>query len=373
MGQRRRWQRPLRSLRVAVAALTLAACGTVRTEPSAPAASAADIKAIDRLCAIYGRPGVPGAAIGVIRHGRLAFTRSYGLADLESGARVTERTNFRLASLSKAFTATAVMLLVNDGRLALDERVRDLIPDFPAYGRDIRVRHLLQHTSGLRAYEDFVPETSTRQLKDRDVVALLRRTDALMFPPGSAFRYNDSNYALLAVVVEVVSGQGFARFLHERVLAPLGMTASVVWEPGVSEVANRAFGYGPTRRGGFGLADHTSTSTVLGDGGVYSSVHDLAAWDRGLDEATLLGPRVQPLMWTPGSLDDGTPTRYGLGWFLDRTEHGLRASHRGESSGFTHAIVKDLDRGVTVILLTNRRGGAPDRIAAAVAALPSFR
>ena len=373
-----------RSCRAALAATAfllavgaLAGCGRVAIPPTvvAPSApiSAADARSVDRLFAPYARPGVPGAAVLVVKDGRPALVRTYGLAELESAEPVTERTNFRLASLTKAFTATAVMLLVRDGRLTLDDRVRDVVRDFPAYGRNIRIRHLLGHTSGLRAYEDFVPETSTRQFKDRDVVALLRRPKGLMFPAGTAFRYCDSNYAILAVIVESLSGQTFARFVQERIFEPVGMTSSVVWEPGVSEVSHRAFGYGPTRRGGFGLADHTSTSTVLGDGGVYSSVRDLVAWDRALDEATLLGPRLQPLMWTPGALSDGTRTRYGLGWFLGGDGAGTYAFHRGESSGFNHYMLKDPARRLTVVVLTNRRGGAPADIAATIAAMPAFR
>jgi len=371
------WRSAVTAAAMVAALGALAGCGSVSPLPgtgvSPGARSTADPEAVDPLFAPYARPGVPGAAVLVIKNGRPALVRAYGLAELETRSPVTEQTNFRLASLTKAFTATAVMLLVKDGRLGLDDRVRELVPDFPAYGREIRIRHLLGHTSGLRAYEDFVPETSTRQIKDRDVVALLSRAHGLMFAPGAAFRYCDSNYAILAVVVEKVSGQTFPRFLQERILQPVGMTSSMVWEPGVTEVPHRAFGYGPKRRGGFGLADHTSTSTVLGDGGVYSSVRDLVAWDRALDEATLLGARLQPLMWTPGALADGTKTRYGLGWFLGGEDAGSYAFHRGESSGFNHYMLKDQGRRLTVVVLTNRRGGAPADLAATIAAMPAFR
>jgi CubicO group peptidase (beta-lactamase class C family) len=370
----------LRGRRVAIAfhagaaalLFVLTGCAT-RSDSPAGGLSAGDAQAVDRLLAPYRRPGAPGAAVAIIQHGRPLFMRGYGLAELESRARVTERTNFRLASLTKPFTATAVMLLVNEGRLTLDHRVRDVLPDFPEYGREIRIRHLLTHTSGLRAYEDFVPESSTRHVRDRDVVALLRRTDRLLFAPGTAFRYGDTGYALLALVVETVSGQPFARFLHERIFAPLGMTSTVVWEPGVSVVPNRAFGYAPTRRGGFGLADHTNTSTVLGDGGIYSSVRDLAVWDRALNDRRLLDARTQELAWTPAALNDGTKTRYGLGWFVERGAGGRYVFHRGESSGFNNYLLKYPERGLTVIVLTNRRGGAPDDIATTLATLPAVR
>jgi CubicO group peptidase (beta-lactamase class C family) len=364
-----RWCRVGRDTQaIAIALIALTGCGTVRSE-SPPSV---DAGAIDRLFGEYARPDVPGAAIVVVDHGRVAFMRGYGLADLETKTRVTERTSFRLASLTKPFTAMAIMQLVGDGRLRLDDRVRDILPDVPAYGRQIRIRHLLSHTSGLRAYQDFVPESSTRHVKDRDVLALLRRTDALMFPPGSAFRYGDSGYALLALVVEEVSGQSFGRFLNDRIFAPAGMSSTLVWEPGGRAVPERALGYAPTRSG-FGLADHSNTSTVLGDGGVYSSVRDLVAWDRALDAHALVAAPLQQLAWTPAELNDGTKTRYGFGWFIDRDPGGSVVFHRGETSGFSNFIVKYPERRLTVIVLTNRRGGAPGDLAAAVAALPSFR
>jgi CubicO group peptidase (beta-lactamase class C family) len=367
---------PAASVNLVAAALlsvvALTGCGAVTSELSTGSVSADDAQVINRLFSSYDRPGAPGAAVAVIDHGRVAFLRTYGLADLEAGTPVTESTNFRLASLTKPFTALAIMLLVRDGRLSLDERVADLLPDFPAYGREIRIRHLLTHTSGLRAYQDFVPASSTRHVKDRDVVALLRRTDTLLFPPGAAFRYGDSGYAILALVVETVSGQPFAAFMRDRIFAPAGMTSTIVWEPGVSEIGNRALGYAPTASG-FRLADHSNTSTVLGDGGIYSSVRDLVAWERALDERTLIDARLQELAWTPAALEDGTRTHYGFGWFIERAADGRRVFHRGDTSGFSNFIVKYPERKQTLLVLTNRRGGAATDLATSIMALPSFR
>jgi CubicO group peptidase (beta-lactamase class C family) len=357
---------------VAAALLTVAGCATRRSDTAVTGVSAADARAIDKLFDSYAGPGVPGAAVVVIRDGRVAFARGYGLAELETNTPVTERTNFRLASLTKSFTAMAVMLLVSDGRLRLDDRVRDILPDFPVYGRDIMIWHLLGHTSGLRPYQAFVRDFQTRQLRDRDVLALLRSTDTLLFPPGSAFRYGDSGYAILALVVETVSRESFARFLHDRIFARAGMESTVAYEPGISVVPHRALGYSPTPTG-FRPSDQSHTTGVLGDGGIYSSVRDLAAWDRALDEHRLLDARLQQLAWTPTRLTDGTRTRYGFGWFIDRDATGPYVSHHGETSGFTNIIVKYPGRRLTVVVLTNRRGGAPGEIAATITTLDSFR
>ena len=357
---------------IAAALVVLAGCRTVQPEPPAHRISVADAQAIDRLFAPFDKPGVPGAAVLILDRGRVTFTRGYGLADLETKMPVTERTNFRLASLTKPFTAMAVMLLVEDGRLRLDDRVREILPDFPPYGADVRIRHLLTHTSGLRAYQDFVPKSSTRHVKDRDVLALLGKTDALMFRPGTAFRYGDSGYAILALVVETVSGQPFARFLHDRIFAPLGMETTLVWEPAGPAIPNRALGYAATSSG-FRLADHSNTSTVLGDGGIYSSVRDLTVWDRALDAHALVGARMQRLAWTAAELDDRTKTRYGFGWFIDQDPAGTLVFHRGDTSGFSNFIMKYPDEKLTVVVLTNRRGVAADELAATIAALPSLR
>lgn len=328
--------------------------------------------AIDSIFTAYRDPERPGASVLVVRDGKVVVSRSYGLADVSRHMPASEWTNYRLASLSKQFTATSIMLLAREGRLRYDDRVADLLPELPAYARDVRVRHLLTHTSGLPAYEDFVPDTQTVQVKDRDVPALLQRADSLYFPPGSAYRYSNTGYALLALIVERASRQPYAQFLHDRIFVPVGMTATVAYEAGVSNVSNRALGYA-LRGTEVRERDQSSTSAVLGDGGIYSSLHDLAAWDHALDAHSLLTESEQRLAWTPMTLTDGTVTRYGFGWFVDRENGSLKVSHHGETSGFTNFILKYPERRLTVIVLTNRRGGAPWDLAAAVANLDAFR
>jgi CubicO group peptidase (beta-lactamase class C family) len=332
----------------------------------------ADARAIDALFAPYRGHNTPGAAVAVVDRGHVVFVRGYGLANLETKRPITDRTNFRLASLTKAFTATAILLLVNDGLLRLDDHVREILPDFPSYGSAIRIRHLLTHTSGLDAYEGFIAPGQRGPVRDHDVLGLLRRADRLLFPPGSAFRYGDSGYAVLGLVVEAVSGRPFARFLKDRIFARAGMSSTSAWAPGGDELPNRAIGYAASSDR-FREADHSVTSGVLADGGVYSSVHDLIAWDRALDQHRLVPEPLQTLAWTPATLADGAATHYGFGWYLDRDALGTYAHHRGETTGFTHCIIKYPSRRLTVIVLTNRRGGAPDDIASTITRLASFR
>jgi CubicO group peptidase (beta-lactamase class C family) len=200
-------------------------------------------KAIDRLLAPYDRADVPGASVIVLRDGAPIYSRAVGSADLESHTPATTHTDYRLASLSKAFTAMSIMLLVKDGKLHYDDRVADVLPGFPAYAHDVRIRHLLTHTSGLVDYEDFVPDSQTTQLDDDDVLKLMHRTDTLNFAPGSAYHYSNSAYVLLGLIVQHVSGMPFPKFLHDRIFAPLHMDGTVAYVKGQSTVPNRAYGY----------------------------------------------------------------------------------------------------------------------------------
>jgi CubicO group peptidase (beta-lactamase class C family) len=315
--------------------------------------------------ACYAHPGGPGASAAVVQGGRILASCACGLADVERRAPATLRTNYRLASLSKAFTAMAVMLLADMGQLDFDDRAGQFLPAFPACGREIRIRHLLNHTSGLWDYEDFVPADQPQQVHDRDVPALLADHDQLYFPSGSAYRYSNSGYVILALIVEAVSGTSFARFLHEHIFAPLGMRATVAHEAGISMVPERAWGYTATPRG-VQRTDQSPTSATLGDGGIYSSVADLAAWTHALATHELVRPATWQAAVMPPLLADGRRGPYGFGWFVEHDGAGMWLWHHGETMGFTNGIAFDPARDLAVIVLTNRTGGAPWQIAGRV-------
>ena len=353
------------ALLAACALLLGCAGGTLSGPRTLPAA---DMRAVDSLFAAYDGPERPGASVVVIHEGRVVLRRAYGLADLQARTPTTPETNHRLASLTKQFTATAIMLLAEEGKLRYDDAVVDVLPGFPAHLREVRVRHLLHHTSGIWDYEAFVPENHPVQVKDRDVLELLSRADRTYFPPGSAVRYSNSGYAVLALIVERVGGMPFARFLRERIFAPLGMQSTVAYEAGISTVSRRAYGY-VADANGFRPRDQSPTSAVLGDGGIYSSVAELVAWDQALEAHTLVSEATQRLAWTPAVLPDGTSARYGFGWFIDEDGGRVRLSHHGETSGFTNAIVKYREPRLTVIVLTNRAGGEPWKLAQQLADL----
>ena len=356
--------RACRALRVPA---SLGALATFFVAPMLHAQKPIAERAIDSLMARYASPDVPGASLLVVRDGQVALAKGYGLANLERHEAVTPETNFRLASLSKQFTATAIMLLVADGRLRYDDSVSTLVAGLPAFARGVTVRHLLNHTSGLPDYEDFVPDTQTAQVHDADVPALISHASGMKFAPGTHYAYSNTGYCLLALVVEHVTGKRFADVLRERIFTPLGMSNTMAREPN-TVIPHRAYGYA-VEPAGVRLTDQSNTSATLGDGGIYSNVVDLAKWDRALARHTLVSADAQRLAWTPPALPDTAVTEYGFGWFIGKAHGTTRQWHHGESRGFTNFILRYPDRRLTVVILTNRTGDAPWDTADKVASL----
>src|SRR5690242_10416368 len=190
----------------------------------------------------------PGLAVLVRQNGRVIFERGYGVRELQHFTKIDAYTNFRLASCTKQFTAMAIMLLVHDGKLHYEDRLTDVFPGFPEYGKSITIRNLLNHTSGLLDYEDLMeqppagaPAEKVPQIKDPGVLELLEQQTTTKFPPGTRWDYSNSGYAVLAMVVGRVSGQPFGDFLHDRIFTPLKMNSTLAYEKGTNTVQNRAY------------------------------------------------------------------------------------------------------------------------------------
>ena len=349
---------------------------------AAPAHSQVSSSQIDDVFASLKSATAPGAAVLVVHHGLAVFRRGYGVTNLRTLQKIDERTNFRLASFTKQFTATCIMLLARDGKLSYDDNLTHFFPEFPAYGNSITVRNLLNHTSGLEDYEDLLakqyPDTSPEkipQILDAGVLKLLEQQTNVKFPAGTRWEYSNSGYAVLAMIVEKVSGKPFAQFLQERIFTPLKMTNTLAYERGRNEVPHRAYGH--TRQDhAWQETDQSPTSAVLGDGGIYSSLDDLAKWDRALRLHTLLSEAEMQLALTPVQPTDGpakspegTTVSYGFGWFLDPYKGHRRMSHNGETIGFRTTIQRFPDDQLTIIILANRADTNPEDLALKVAAL----
>lgn len=267
---------------------------------------------------------VTGAAVGVVWEGELVFTRTWGVAEVETGRPVTPETNFRLASVTKQFTAMAVLLLVEDGLLGLDEPLEAFFVDLPGWCGQITARQLLTHTSGLPDYEDLIPSSAagstSLQLQNRQVLHLIMDARGPLSAPGARYHYSNTGYALLSEIVEIRAGVSFARFMRSRIFEPLRMHNSRVQERGITDIPERAYGHTKQTDGTFLRTDQNETSAVLGDGAVYSSIADLARWDAALRAglaarvAGLPSPAMLREAMTPHVHDPVRNVGYGFGW-----------------------------------------------------------
>jgi len=306
----------------------------------------------------------PGASVLVLKDGEPTIRASYGMSDIEAQVGVTPATNFRLASVSKQFTAAGILLLNEDGKLRLDDRLSQWLPSLPAATREVTLRHLLTHTSGLIDYEDVMSPTLTTQLNDRDVLRLLETQDRTYFAPGTGYRYSNSGYVLLGLVIEQASGQSFTEFLRRRIFEPLGMRDTVAHVESRTVVSHRAYGYS-YENGKWLRTDQSPTSATLGDGGIYSSIDDLARWDAALYDNRLLRAGSLAAAFAPATRTDDSEIEYGFGWRIT----GETLWHSGESIGFRNVLVRYPERRLTVIVLTNRNDPEPYRLALAIAEL----
>jgi CubicO group peptidase (beta-lactamase class C family) len=335
--------------------LSVAACAahpaSAQTRKAAKRVEANATK-IDALFREYDRPDVPGAGVIVIRDGRVLFKKAYGLADPETKTKSTTQTNYRLASCTKQFTAMAIMMLAERKKLSYDSRLTDFFPGFPAYGKQITVGHLLNHSSGIIAYEDVMPDSTTIPLTDNDVLKLMAQQDHTYFSPGSQFRYSNSGYVLLGVIVEKASGMSFPDFLKQNIFKPLHMDHSALYQRDDHTDPRRAYGY--TQQGDtFVNTDESLTSSTLGDGRVYSSIDDLYKWDQALYTKRLVSAKTLARAFTPGVAVDKT-TGYGFGWYIENKPSIKSIWHSGNTSGFTSRIQRYPEKQFTIIILTNR-------------------
>ncbi len=311
----------------------------------------------ERIASIFSQfqnDAIPGASVAVLKNGVVIYQEGFGLADLASKRKIEPSTNFRLASITKQFTSFAVLLLENDGKLNLEESISKYFPELPQYAEKIKIKNILQHTSGFVDYENYIDEKDTRQLKDKDVLKILVDNDSTYFEPGFKHLYSNSGYAILALLVERVSGSSFAEFLTNRIFIPLKMSNSIAYENGISEVPNRAFGYVNTDSG-FVFSDQSLSSAVLGDGGIYSSTIDLLNWDKEVDSPTLLPKENFYRVFEKGKNSNGEEFDYGFGWRLDPYKNYYRPYHTGSTSGFSNIYMKIPELNLTIIVLINIR------------------
>ena len=298
----------------------------------------------------------PGIALYVESQGKVIYKKGFGIADTEKNLKISPKTNFRLASVSKQFTAMCILLLEKDQKLSLEDPISKFLPELPIQeSSKIILRQLMTHTSGIIDYEELMNDSIEVQLLDKDVLNLLKTQYRTYFEPGSRFRYSNSAYALLALVVERVSGKSFPKFMEERIFKPLGMKNSMVYEK-ETEIPNRSIGFARNKDGQLYRNDQSSTSAVKGDGGVYCSLNDYKKWTHALWSNTLIDmPSAISRIKIP--IKEISSSYYGPGWFY--FDKSYRAwFHSGSTCGFSTFSINIPENKTSIVFFSNIAGNS---------------
>jgi len=352
-------------LATARTALALAALSSVVL-----AADSGDEKTrrVDALFEHWDRSDSPGCSLGIVRDGRLIHEHGYGMANLEHDIPIKPETVFRIASTSKQFTAMSLLLLEQDGALSLDDDIRKYLPAMPDYGRPISIRHLLQHSSGIRDYEGIMVLLGVADEDmyiEQEVLALLARQQALNFAPGERYLYSNSGYLLLGKIVERVSGKTLRKFVAERIFEPLGMRVSLIRDDHTEMIENRATGYAPLEDGGFRLAE--SYFDLVGDGSVFTTVRDLFRWDQNFYHHKIGGKDVAATQHETLVLNDGREMLYAAGLEVGAYGRLRFVAHSGSWVGFRAQLLRFPAQRFSVICLCNDESANPTALALRIA------
>jgi CubicO group peptidase (beta-lactamase class C family) len=325
---------------------------------------------VDRVFERWNSTATPGCAVGVSRNGRMELARAYGMADLEHDVRNSPQTIFEAGSVSKQFTAAAIVMLALDGRLSLDDDVRKYVPELPDYGKRLTIRHMMNHTSGLRDWGSVAEIAGwgrgSRVHTHAHVLDIVSRQRGLNFDPGHEYSYSNTGYNLQAVIVERVSGMSFADFTRQRIFEPVGMKNTQWRDDFTRIVKGRATAYSE-RAGGFALS--MPFENVHGNGGLLTTVEDLLIWNENLETGRVGGPRFLQLMHEQGVLNSGERIAYASGLQIGSFRGVPQVSHTGSTAGYRAFLARYPQQKLGVALLCNVGSVNPGRVGEQVAAV----
>lgn len=304
---------------------------------------------VDSLFERFIRERHPGAAVAVIQDGYFLHKNSYGVANLNTRTPITSDTQFLLASVSKQFTAVAILILVEEGKMSLDDPITQYFDNLPKAWRPITVRHLLTHTSGIP--DRFRLIGYAEGWTNRQILNRLIQHRRLKFRPGSRFRYSNSGYNLLAMIVEEVSGQSFREFAHRKIFLPAGMYDTLIYDETKPEFSNRAVAYRPTRRGYYRSNDFLLFTT--GASGIFSTIEDLFRWDQALYSEQIISNDLLEESFKPHAKASRRES-YGYGWRLTEGKDGKSVYHTGTLGGSSNIFFRIPGKKFSVIILSNR-------------------
>ncbi len=319
-------------------------------------------KQLDELLARRFKPGEPGCAILVAKKGQVIYKKAFGSAQLELNVPIQADMVFKIASVTKQFTAVAVLQLVEQGKIALQDSLQKFIPDFPLKGHTITIEHLLTHTSGIRDYMqiDFRGTNMERwDYAPRQLIDSFKNY-ALAFEPGTKYSYSNSGYYLLGYIIEKVSGKPYQRYIQDNLLTPLGLNHSY-FDMGNNLIPNRVNGY--KQEGTAYLnADFWSPAIAYAAGGLLTNTEDLFNWLKGLLTYKILKKELLEKAFTPFTLKDGSPLTYGYGWYIQHMSSIKSIEHGGKMNGFTSNAIYYPEQDVYIAVLFNCENAPKDNI-----------
>jgi D-alanyl-D-alanine carboxypeptidase len=308
---------------------------------------------------------IPGVVVGVASRGRLVHWKGYGMANVELSVPASDSTVFEIGSISKEFVSAAVMLLVEEGRLGLDDPIHKHLPELPSEWLGVTVRQLLTHTSGIPDYEEIQTYEAYRFRFTPEEIIRVAHTRPMDFDPGTGYYYSNTGYFLLSLMVERIEGHPLGEVLRGRIFDPLGMHQTRMADP-EHIIRHRAAGYWVDYTNRLVNRDATQTSSTLGAGGIVSTVHDMVKWDEALYGTDLLSAESKEAMWTPVILPSGRDTQYGFGWRTGEYEGRWTVGHNGMVAGFVAAFLRIPEEEIAIIVFANRYRASSSRIRDAV-------
>lgn len=360
----------MRLAHLALMSATLFCC-CIQARADAPAvamAASTPQKQVDALFARWDRKDIPGCAVAVIRDGKLVYRRGFGMADLEHDAPILPTTPFHVASMSKQFTAFAIHLLAQDGKLSLDDDIRTYLPELHDFGQTITIRHLLHHTSGLRDQWGLLGLAGWRLddvITEDDIVGLLARQKALNFAPGKEELYSNTGYTLLGLIVKRVSGKPLPVFTQERIFAPLGMTHTRFHDTYGTLVPGRALSYDTLPQGGYQYVALSYSN--VGATSLFTTVDDLALWDQNFYDGKVGGKALLAAMQARGELSSGKTINYASGLLLGAYRGLQTVEHGGADAGYRSNLLRFPEQHLSVVILANAGDFNPGQLSRKVA------
>ena len=320
-------------------------------------------QSIDDIFIEWNKPDTPGAALGIVKDGNLIYSNGYGIGDLEHNIKITSSSVFYIGSVSKQFVTFSILLLEEQGKLNLDDKIQKYLPDFPEYDSPLTIRHFIHHTSGVRDYLTLMYLRGRSYLDKTDkneVYELIKKQKELNFSPGEKYLYSNSCYFMLAMIIEKAAGQSLKIFAHENIFEPLGMKNSLFYDDNTDLIKNRVFSY-KKRSNKEGFDNLIMRFDLVGSGGVYSNIEDLFLWDQNFYNNKLGkgGQKIINKMHKEGLLNNGESSGYAFA-LNNGVYRGLKTvSHAGSLAGYRAQLMRFPEEKTSIIILANRGDSSP--------------